>query len=186
MKQFKFIAILLIFAVIAIKANSQSTHNYFTSDIYPGLYAQITFGNNFILFNIPPNANTRLNYAYKKNNDLYYANRDFVVAISSNGAYMSTTLNGKAVRFSYVGPVNPQSNSYNGSGQNENSTRRDKCYFCNGTGKVVKNDHIPQYGGNDYYVYKKCGECGLEYNSTITNHYHATCPKCFGKGFIER
>lgn len=185
MKTTKFLLIVItLFLSIGIKA--QNTHNYFTSEVYPGLYVQITFGNNYILFSHPPKQALKLNYSHSNNGWLYYSYRDFVVMVSSNGSVVSVNMNGRAIRFTYVEPV---SNSpYNGGSSSypSDTSRKMKCHFCNGTGRVKVNDHIPQYGFSSVYVYKKCGECGEEFNSTTTNHYHTNCSKCFGNGYIER
>lgn len=190
MKLLRFL--LVIIAIVTItKVSAQSVHNYFSADVYPGIYAQVTFGQNYILLNLASNGNLRLNYSHKKNNIVYYSYNDFVVAMAANGSSFSTIVNGQVNRFTYVGQAvssDEYSNSYNyGSGSNsDNSSRRTKCHFCNGTGKVTENKHIPQYSTNDYYEYKTCPECGYKYNSTLTNHYHSTCSHCYGRGYIER
>ena len=187
MKTLKFLLMAVaLFLSIGLKA--QNTHNYFSSEVYPGLYAQITFGNNYILFSHPPKQALKLNYSHSNNGWNYYSYRDFVVMVSSNGAVVSTNMNGRTIKFTYVGPVGAVgANPYNGGSNNSSETlRRMKCHFCNGTGRVKVNDHIPQYSLNSVYVYKKCGECGEEFNRTTTNHYHINCSKCFGNGYIER
>lgn len=187
MKGLKFLLLVVALSMVVV-AKAQNTHNYFTSEIYPGVYAQITFGNNCILFSYPPNQAIRLNYSHSNNGWNYYSYDTFSVALSSNALVMSTVINGRAVKFTYVGPV--PSNSYNpyngGGGASTETSRRMKCHFCDGTGRVRISEHITQYSSPDYYVYKKCGECGEEYNSTTTSHYHMNCSKCFGKGYIER
>lgn len=186
MKGLKFLFLVVALNMIVV-VKAQNTHNYFTSEVYPGLYAQITFGNNYILFSYPPNQAVRLNYAQSNNGWNYYSSGNFVVMMSSDALVMSTAVNGRVVKFTYVGPVNSNPYNYNGgSSVSTETTRRMKCHFCNGTGRVRVNDHIPQYGFSSVYVYEKCGECGEEYNSTTTNHYHTNCSKCFGKGYIER
>lgn len=185
MKVLRFLFLVIVLS-LAAGGKAQNTHNYFTSEVYPGLYAQITFANNCIFFSYPPNQAVKLNYTHSNNGWNYYSNNNFVVLVSSNALVMTTNVNGRTVKFTYVGPV--VSNPYNGgnNGYSE-STRRMKCHFCDGTGRVKVDARIPNYSGlHDVYVYIKCGECGEEYNSTTTNHYHTNCSKCFGKGYIER
>ena len=178
--------LVILIMVSTIKVRAQSVYNYFSREI--GAYAQVTFGQNCILFSIPPNGNIRLNFSEQKNNMLFYSYNDFIVAMSSDASYLSVISNGQVTRFTCVGPVSERGNfNRTTHGENDNSdiySRKQKCYFCNGTGKVTKNDQIPQYSTNDYYVYKTCSECGWEYNSTITNHYHATSSNCSGKGYV--
>lgn len=184
MKVLKFLFLVIVLS-LTVGVKAQNTHNYFTSEVYPGLYAQITFANNCIFFSYPPNQAVKLDYTHSNNGWNYYSWNNFVVMISSNALVMSTNVNGRTVKFTYVGPV--VANPYNGGGGSySESPRRMKCHFCDGTGRVRVSEHITQYSSPDYYVYKKCGECGEEYNSTTTSHYHMNCSKCFGKGYIER
>lgn len=166
--------------------DAQTVHTYFSKDVYPGLYAQVMFGYKHIMLRTQGNY-VRFEFLHEQNNILYYSDGNYVAAITTNGSAMSLANANQVVSFSYVAPVT-NSSPYSVPSQNRSSDTvpRNKCHFCNGTGKVVKNDHITQYGLSDYETYTTCPECGFRYCSTRTNHYHTTCSKCFGKGYIER
>lgn len=191
MKTIKLLFLVVASIFCALTAKAQESHNYFTTEVYPGLYSRIIFGNDHILFSYPPNQYVRLNYSGTKNGYTYYTYNGFTVAVTQNGSAISTISNGNVVRFNYVGPTsaytgtNAQGSSTR-SRQNSVTGRQHKCHFCNGTGKVTKNDSRPQYSTNDYYVYKTCSECGEKYNDTFVHHYHISCSNCYGKGYIEQ
>lgn len=194
MKTLKSLFVVLFTSIVgACNIFAQDSHNYFTSQVYPGVYARIIYGNNSILFTYPPNQYSRLNYVGHNNGINYYASGNLKVGVAKNGAFITTVVKGKTVVFNYIGPTSSytgagkgySSPSYNNS-TNNSSSRRYKCHFCDGTGKVTVNAHITQYSMPDYYVYKTCPICNFEYNATTTDHRHDTCSHCFGKGYIER
>lgn len=57
-----------------------------------------------------------------------------------------------------------------------------KCNFCDGKGKITRNDNPPPSFGYSK-ARKKCSECGYEYDPTNVNHYHVRCSNCKGKGY---
>lgn len=81
----------------------------------------------------------------------------------------------------------PNSNSYNSSGNynahssTTQSTRHSKCAYCNGTGRIERNDNAPASFGLSR-TNKKCNECGKIYDPTVFNHYHIQCGHCGGTG----
>lgn len=55
-----------------------------------------------------------------------------------------------------------------------------KCSTCNGKGTYERND-----SGFGMAKYKKrCNVCGYEFWNNI-HHWHASCPTCYGKGYVE-
>ena len=59
-----------------------------------------------------------------------------------------------------------------------------KCAYCNGTGRIVKNDNAPASFGLSK-ANKKCNECGKTYDPTVFNHYHVQCGHCGGTGKMK-
>ncbi|WP_455584689.1 hypothetical protein [Bacteroides sp.] len=55
-----------------------------------------------------------------------------------------------------------------------------QCPYCNGTGKIVKNISVSQYGINRE-TKVKCSECGIYYLPS-TGHSHIHCSHCGGTG----
>lgn len=81
-----------------------------------------------------------------------------------------------------------------GNGQSRNSTinsnssssttqpvRQFKCAYCNGTGRIERNDNAPANFGIDK-PQRKCDECGKWYNPNTFVHYHQQCRHCGGTG----
>lgn len=93
------------------------------------------------------------------------------------------------------GDPTPQGNNVNNGGyvnsngaNNNNSTgsttqpvRQFKCVYCNGTGRIERNDNAPASFGQTR-ANKKCNECGKIYDPTVFNHYHVQCGHCGGTG----
>lgn len=93
------------------------------------------------------------------------------------------------------GDPTPQGNNVNNGGyvnrngaNNNNSTgsttqpvRQFKCAYCNGTGRIERNDNAPASFGQTR-ANKKCNECGKIYDPTVFNHYHVQCGHCGGTG----
>ena len=79
-------------------------------------------------------------------------------------------------------PIN--NNSYpNNSNRSSNAqpARKFKCAYCNGTGRIERNDNAPASFGQTR-ANKKCNECGKIYDPTVFNHYHVQCGHCGGTG----
>lgn len=86
-------------------------------------------------------------------------------------------------------------NSYNNSGANPNNrnsynnssspqTRQFKCTYCNGTGRIEKNDNAPANFGTDR-PRQRCNECGKWYDPDVFTHYHQQCRHCSGTGYAK-
>lgn len=72
--------------------------------------------------------------------------------------------------------TNTSSNTSNSNNNStDNSSSRTSCGFCNGTGRIVKDDAMT-FGFDKKY----CEECKKE---VFTSHYHAPCPQCNGHGY---
>jgi|GEM_PF-7119269 len=71
--------------------------------------------------------------------------------------------------------------SYNSGGAGNSSNSASRCTWCNGTGKVVKNDNAPANFGISKPK-QRCPECGEIYDPNVRNHYHQTCSHCHGTG----
>lgn len=180
--------ILLILSICSLTFYAQTFHYYWNSQIG---YIEIGFGGKYIQFRYPNGYNPfiTLNKIGVQDGLSYYGNNQFRVAINSNSSQACVITNQGSQWFNYVGPSQIP-NPYGGGGQssynsnNTNTQSRTKCPWCNG-GRITKNDHVTQYGLNNYTVTKRCGECGYEYNSTYTNHYHLDCGHCGGTGYIR-
>lgn len=72
-------------------------------------------------------------------------------------------------------------NNKNGPGSTTQPARKFKCAYCNGTGRIERNDNAPASFGQSK-AKKKCNECGKIYDPTIFNHYHVQCGHCGGTG----
>lgn len=59
-----------------------------------------------------------------------------------------------------------------------------KCAYCNGTGRIEKNDNAPASFGNDRPK-QKCTECGKWYDPDVFTHYHQQCRHCDGTGYVK-
>ena len=82
---------------------------------------------------------------------------------------------------------NSSNNYYNNGGSSTNghsnsqSARKFKCAYCNGSGRIERNDNAPASFGQSR-ANKKCNECGKIYDPTVFNHYHVQCGHCGGTG----
>lgn len=79
----------------------------------------------------------------------------------------------------YTGTID--GGSYNSGGAANSSNSASRCTWCNGTGKVVKNDNAPANFGISKPK-QRCPECGEIYDPNVRNHYHQTCSHCHGTG----
>lgn len=68
-----------------------------------------------------------------------------------------------------------------GTGSTTQPVRQFKCPYCNGTGRIERNDNAPASFGLSK-ANKKCNECGKIYDPTVFNHYHVQCGHCGGTG----
>lgn len=178
--------VLLVFAlsVMVVLQAQSSFHNYFSQTT--GDYVQVGYCNGYILYRYPTPTTqfTRLNYLGAKGGLNYYGSDSFQVAALPDGSRVCVITLQYTNWYNYCGPVpapNPNLNS--NPSPNYSSS---KCPWCNGTGRIAKNDHVPQYGMNSYDKYVKCPECGTTYNAVYTNHYHLNCGKCGGTGRLSR
>ncbi len=78
---------------------------------------------------------------------------------------------------------NTRSNSHN-SNTNNQPTHKFKCAYCNGTGRLEKNDNAPATYGNQR-PRQQCHECGKWYDPNVTTHYHQQCRHCGGTGYTR-
>lgn len=182
----RYIFAMLLILVVGITLRAQSIHNYFSPT--SGLYVQIGQTNNGLLFRIPNGRNSFVTLSFRgtQNGYNYYGSSTFQVAVQSDFSRLCILTNEVKEWYNYCGAV-PVPNPYTGTGT-DSSTRsatKNKCPWCNGTGKITKNDHVPQYGTNSVNEYRRCNECGTEYNATYTNHYHLNCGHCGGRGYLE-
>lgn len=180
MKQFILLVICALFVTEAYSQNG--IHNYFSQTT--GDYIQVGYGQNYILFRYPSPGNqfVRLNYISSDGGKLYYGNSNFQVVIANNSTQICVCTPQYANWYNYCGPV-PTSDSFTNSGSTRKSTpTTSKCPWCNGTGRIAKDDHVTHYTSPDCDLYVKCGECGITYNRTYRNHYHLNCSKCGGTG----
>ena len=72
----------------------------------------------------------------------------------------------------------PQAQPQPSPSQPTRQKRREACSWCNGKGKVIKDDAFTLSLGDKKY----CSECG---QTVFAGHYHAPCPYCNGKGYTE-
>lgn len=184
MKKYLFLIIGLVF-VLNIQA--QSVHNYFSPTT--GDYVQIGYNKGYILYRVasPQYQFSRLNYLFSKNGLNYYGTQTFQVAITQDSGRACICTKNFARWYNYCGPVPtpnpfPSNSGYNGGGSSTRQVTSSRCPWCNGTGRITKNDHVPQYTTNSITVDKRCSECGTTYCATYTNHYHLNCGKCGGTG----
>ena len=70
------------------------------------------------------------------------------------------------------------------SGSQPRQTKQFKCAYCNGIGRIEKNDNAPASFGQSR-ADKKCNECGKIYDPTVFNHYHVQCGHCGGTGYTK-
>lgn len=69
----------------------------------------------------------------------------------------------------------------NNSNNNNQSVSSHKCAYCNGTGRIERNDNAPASFGQTR-ANKRCNECGKVYDPTVFTHYHVQCGHCGGTG----
>lgn len=180
--------LLLFFILNFFALNAQTFHNYFNPNYG---YVQIGFGGRVIQFRYPNGSPfTTLNIIGTQNSLTYYGDNSFQVAVNSNSSQVYVINSQGTVLYNYVGPV-PTPNPYGSTpssykSNNVTSKSKSKCPWCNGTGRITRDDHVTQYGINNYIVTERCKECGREFISTYTNHYHLDCAHCGGTGYIMR
>lgn len=71
--------------------------------------------------------------------------------------------------------------STNSRSTTQNAGREFKCAYCNGAGKIEKNDIAPASFGQSRPK-QRCNECGKLYDPTTFTHYHVVCGHCGGTG----
>lgn len=173
-------------------AQRGTSHYFFSPNSNPP-YVMVTVWDGYMLMGFNPVAPIRVNMVKRDGRSLTYQGGDLIVIMASDMSMMTAgRVGGNGLTYTYCGPAGG-GNAVSPSGQVPPAARRAdsgprtyKCQFCNGTGKVVKNDHVPQYGSNSYSIEVRCNECGTVYNSTYTNHYHMGCSHCGGTGQITR
>ena len=91
--------------------------------------------------------------------------------------------NNMYVNSGYIQGGNGQSlnSTSNSSSSTTQPARLFKCAYCNGTGRIERNDNAPASFGQSK-ANKKCNECGKIYDPTVFNHYHVQCGHCGGTG----
>ena len=109
---------------------------------------------------------------------------------SSSGSNVSTypSQNGYNNGYNvYYNGSNCNSNSNSSSTTNPNSNtvvRKFKCAYCNGVGRIEKNDNAPASFGINR-PRQRCNECGTWYDPTVFTHYHQQCSHCGGTGYAK-
>lgn len=101
----------------------------------------------------------------------------FVYPMSLNGD--PTPMGNNVNNDGYVNSNGTNNNS--GTGSATQPARKFKCAYCNGTGRIERNDNAPASFGQSK-ANKKCNECGKIYDPTVFNHYHVQCGHCGGTG----
>lgn len=92
-------------------------------------------------------------------------------------AYSTYAPSYNPVQPSYGSPSSG-TNSY----QQQKTTVRNKCQYCNGSGEIIQHEYVPTYGTNGTRVY--CSKCNQSW-SAGTVHSHHTCRHCNGLGYTE-
>ncbi|MDE6485338.1 MAG: hypothetical protein K2L14_08090 [Duncaniella sp.] len=101
----------------------------------------------------------------------------FVYPMSRNGD--PTPMGNNVNNGGYVNSNGTNNNS--GTGSAKQPARQFKCAYCNGSGRIERNDNAPASFGQTR-ANKKCNECGKIYDPTVFNHYHVQCGHCGGTG----
>ncbi len=82
----------------------------------------------------------------------------------------------------------PSNGNTNNSNNNHNTSpappQKHKCSWCNGTGKITKDDNAPPTFGINH-PRKQCPTCGKWYDPNVFNHYHLNCHHCGGTGIMK-
>lgn len=100
----------------------------------------------------------------------------FVYPMSRNGD--PTPMGSNANNGVYV---NSSGTNNTGTGSTTQPARQFKCAYCNGTGRIERNDNAPASLGQTR-ANKRCNECGKIYDPTVFTHYHVQCGHCGGTG----
>lgn len=101
----------------------------------------------------------------------------FVYPMSRNGD--PTPMGNNVNNGGYVNSNGTNNNT--GTGSAKQPARQFKCAYCNGSGRIERNDNAPASFGQTR-ANKKCNECGKIYDPTVFNHYHVQCGHCGGTG----
>ncbi|MDE6195146.1 MAG: hypothetical protein K2M83_14325 [Muribaculaceae bacterium] len=101
----------------------------------------------------------------------------FVYPMSRNGD--PTPMRNNVNNGGYVNSTGTTNNF--GTGSTTQPARQFKCAYCNGKGRIERNDNAPASFGITK-ANKKCNECGKIYDPTVFNHYHVQCGHCGGTG----
>ena len=131
-----------------------------------------TFDKSFSQVSIDPHRNT--------NREVLPLCEHFIVTVSG---YQ----NNNQVNIPISNTSNHSSGKYNnassGTGRSSSTqpVRKFKCAYCNGKGRIERNDNAPASFGQSK-AKKKCNECGKVYDPTVFNHYHVQCGHCGGTG----
>lgn len=75
-------------------------------------------------------------------------------------------------------------NTNTSSPSNQPQAKKKDCVYCNGTGKIERNDNAPPTYGTKK-AQQKCAECGKWFSPDIVIHYHQICSHCGGTGKLK-
>jgi len=121
---------------------------------------------------------------YENNNYNWVSSDGCTVILSNDMTSMMLYVKGSKYLFKMQPPnynYNYNYNNYqpynNQGGYNPPTTEKQKCGYCNGTGRI--DDYVATYGNTEQ---KWCSECG-KYMSAGHCHGCKICPSCRGTGY---
>lgn len=109
------------------------------------------------------------------------SNRETVPLCESFTVTVPGHHNNNQVNIQIPNTSSQNSDNYNNDNYKTQPTRQFKCAYCNGAGRIERNDNAPASFGQTR-AKKKCTECGKIYDPTVFNHYHIQCGHCGGTG----
>lgn len=171
------------------EVNNNTINNIYLGDSYHGK-ARYIFSTDYS--NLIVEINPHYKYFYRKSpihQGVFTCS--LIKRNSINGSSNSVDVNINAQWNSNQGISNSNNNNFQRNDVNNNSNsstspvqRKFKCAYCNGTGRIEKNDNAPASFGLEKSK-KQCPECGKWYDPSVFVHYHIECRHCGGTGLMK-
>ena len=143
-------------------------------------YGDSYFGKARYLFN---SSKSRMNIIIDKTKEVYvYVKKDNYDATYSRQSKRSSSATGNSIGVSPVIIVPAPPVIYGDGGGQGNTSGRQRCRACNGTGKGGEQIvYAPNYTGKDNSRY--CAQCG--HTSSAHTHIRHSCATCNGRGYVS-
>lgn len=170
--------------VLKINSNYGTKYKTYIGDSYWGNDAIFRFSNDLSILNVF--ANNDVVYVYKR----VIAPKDALTCslIRKNTQNNKGCINNSQPSITQQGEntivINNTTNVNTSTTIESNTSKKVKCRWCKGTGRITVDDNAPSNLGHTRISYR-CNECGKWINPNVFLHYHKQCIHCHGSGWLN-